>query len=73
LKQGALRLGEHGYQFFRFVGAPKVKLGFRREDDPAFTMPADAPLSAVAAKVVEALEDETWPMKKSQLPISRRR
>jgi hypothetical protein len=56
LKQGALRFDEHEFSFFRFVGVPKVALGFRREDDPAFTLPANAPASAVAAEIVFDVE-----------------
>jgi len=63
LKCAILRFDEHRYAFYRFVPDPMFKMGFRREEHPVLTFPRDAPLSAVAEKIVAALDDPAWPVK----------
>jgi hypothetical protein len=63
LKSAKLWSDDNKWSFFRFVPHPMFKTGLRREDDPVFTLPVNAPLVAVAEKVVAALDDPSWPVR----------
>jgi hypothetical protein len=63
LKSAVLRFNEDKYCFYRYVPHAMFKTGFRREDDPLFTVERSVALAAVAEKILAALNDPTWPVK----------
>jgi|GEM_PF-4966247 hypothetical protein len=72
LQSAVLRFDHDGYRFYRYVPDPKFKVGLRREEDPVFTVPIDTPIPGVAKKIVAALNDPTWPIRKPPAPRPRK-
>jgi len=68
LQSAVLRCDNNGYRFYRCVPDAKYKVGLRREEEPLFTVPIDTPIPAVAKRIVAALNDPGWPIRKPATP-----